>query len=83
METRGIVILVAWIAQIGSVFLPQCLTLCWLEFSQEIVMERLFHDLGVVADHPLMLVANCKFGLTLDFAGDLYISKHIYFLAQH
>lgn len=82
METRGIVILVARIARIGSVLLPQCLTLCWLDLSHRIVMERLFHDLGVVADHPLILAASCKFGLALDFAGDLCIPKHIYFLAQ-
>lgn len=82
METRGIVILVARIAQIGSVLLPQCLTLCCLELSHRTVVEKLFHGLGVVVDHSLMLVANCKFGLALDCAGDLYISKHIYFFAQ-
>lgn len=32
--------------------------------------------LGVVADHPIMLVANYKFGLGLDSAGNLYVSRH-------
>lgn len=80
VETRGIVILET---QVGSVLLPQWLTLCWLELSHWTGTERLLHDLGAVADHPLMLVANCKFGWALDLAGDLYISKHIYFLAQY
>lgn len=83
VETRGIVILVARIAQIGSVLLAQCLTLCWLEPSHRTARERWFHGLGVVAEPPLMLVANCKFGLALDFAGDVHISKHIHFLVQY
>jgi len=77
VEIRAIVILVTWIAQIGSTLLLCSLTLHWLLLSQKAMQGGLcLIILGVVVDQLITVLASHKLGIGLNFAGCLYISSY-------
>lgn len=46
-------------------------------FSEKYARQNLcFVILGIVADQPVIVLANHKLGAGLDFAGNLYIFRH-------